>query len=96
MSDRERLPNRRPNEIIDFEHDGQRYTAAISRFPSNGDIAEIFLTSGKYGAAVHMHAQDSAILASLALQSRVPLETILHAVKGPIGHALALFAGAEA
>jgi len=90
MSIRRHLPNRRANEIVDFEHAGQRYTAAISRFP-NGDIAEIFLTSGKYGAAVHLHAQDSAILASLALQSRVPVETILHAIKGPIGHALSLF-----
>jgi hypothetical protein len=81
------MRKKRPNE-----HDGQRYTTAISRF-SNGDIAEIFLTCGKYGAAVHLHAQDSAILASLALQSGVPVETILHAIKGPIGHALALFAG---
>jgi hypothetical protein len=91
MSERQRLPNRRGNEIVDFEHAGQRYTAAISRFPS-GDLAEIFLTCGKYGAAVHLHAQDSAVLASLALQSGVPVETILHAVKGPIGQALALFA----
>jgi hypothetical protein len=90
---RQRLPNRRANEIVDFEHDGQRYTAAISRFPS-GDIGEIFLTCGKYGAAAHLHAQDSAILCSLALQSRVPVETILHAIKGPIGRALELFAGA--
>ncbi|MVT71068.1 hypothetical protein GPL21_39180 [Bradyrhizobium pachyrhizi] len=87
---RQKLPNRRPNEIVDFEYDGQRYTAAISRFPS-GDVAEIFLTAGKYGAAVHLHAQDSAILASLALQSDVPVETIVHAIKGPIGQALSLF-----
>jgi len=43
---RQKIPNRRANEIADFEHAGQRYTAAISRFP-NGEIAEIFLTSGK-------------------------------------------------
>jgi hypothetical protein len=91
---RQKLPNRRANEIADFEHAGQRYTAAISRFP-NGKIAEVFLSSGKYGAAVHLHAQDSAILASLALQSHVPVETILHVIKGPIGHALALFAEAR-
>jgi hypothetical protein len=90
MTHRIQRPNKRSIEIADFEDDGQRYTAAISRFP-NGDIAEIFLTSGKFGAAVHMHAQDSAILCSLALQCGVPVETILHAVKGPIGQALALF-----
>jgi hypothetical protein len=89
---RQKRPNRRAIEINDFEHAGQRYTAAISRFPDNR-IAEIFLTGGKYGADVHIHAQDSAVLASLALQSGVPVETIRHAIKGPIGHALALFAG---
>jgi hypothetical protein len=87
---RQRLPNRRASEIADFEHAGQKYSAAISRFP-NGKIAEVFLSSGKYGAAVHLHAQDSAVLCSLALQFGVPVETILHAIKGPIGHALALF-----
>jgi hypothetical protein len=90
---RQKRPDRRAIEIADFEHGGQKYSAAISRFP-NGKIAEVFLSSGKYGAAVHLHAQDSAVLCSLALQFGVPVETILHAVKGPIGHALALFAGA--
>jgi hypothetical protein len=89
---RQRLPNRRPNEVADFEHDGLRYTAAVTRFP-DGSIAEIFLTSAKYGSAVHLHANDAAILASLALQHGASAETILHTVKGPIGHALSLFAG---
>ena len=84
-------PNRRAIEITDFEYDdGQRYTAAISQF-QNGKIAEIFLTCGKFGAAIHMHAQDSAILCSLALQSGTPVATIRHAVKGPVGYALSLF-----
>lgn len=88
---RQKPPNRRANEIASFEHDGKWYIAAISRFPDNR-IAEVFLTCGKYGADVHVHAQDSAILCSLALQKGVPVETILHAIKGPIGQALALFA----
>ena len=88
---RQRLPNRRANEIIDFEHAGQRYTAAISRFP-NRDVAEIFLTCGKFGASVHLHAQDAAILASLAMQHGVSDQDIRATVKGPIGHALSLFA----
>ena len=88
---RQKRPDKRAIEIADFEQDGQKYTAAISRFP-NGKIAEVFLSSGKYGAAVHMHAQDLPST-SLALQFGVPVETILHAVKGPIGRALELFAG---
>jgi hypothetical protein len=87
---RQRLPNRRPNEIIDFEHEGQRYTAAISRF-ANGRIAEVFLTSGKYGASVHLHATDSAILCSLALQHGVSEEDLRHTIRGPVGRALSLF-----
>jgi hypothetical protein len=89
---RQRLPNRRPNEIVDFDHEGQRYTAAITRFP-NGNVAEIFLTSGKYGAAVHSHCQDSAILASLALQYGASEQDLRHTIRGPIGRALSLFAG---
>jgi hypothetical protein len=91
MNERIKRPNRRAMEIADFEFDdGQHYTAAISRF-QNGNIAEIFLTSGKFGAAVHMHAQDSEILCSLALQSGVSVATVRHAIKGPIGYALSSF-----
>lgn len=87
---RQRLPNRRPNEIADFEHGGQKYTAAITRF-ANGEVAEIFLTAGKFGAAVHVHCQDSAILASLALQHGASEKDLRHTIKGPIGRALSLF-----
>jgi hypothetical protein len=37
---RERLPNRRGHELLDFEHVGIRYTAGVSRF-SDGRLAEI-------------------------------------------------------
>ena len=79
---RQKFPNRRANEIADFEHDGQRFTAAISRLP-NGDIGEIFLTCRKYGTALHSHAQDGAILASLAMQNGVSDRDIRATVKGP-------------
>jgi hypothetical protein len=36
---RERLPNRRRAELLDFEHGGLSYTAGISRF-ADGRIAE--------------------------------------------------------
>jgi hypothetical protein len=93
MSKRRRLPNRRANEILDFEHAGRKYTAAISRFPEDGRVAEIFLTSGKFGADIHENATDSAILASLALQHGVTDEDIRHTIRGPVGRALSLFAG---
>ena len=82
-----RLPDRRGCEAFDFVHDGQRYTATIGRF-YDGEIAEVFLDSSKVGSSVQAHAQNSAILVSIALQYGVPLATIRHAITGPIAVAL--------
>ena len=84
---RERLPNRRASEVFSFRHENRVYTATISRF-ADGRLAEIFLNSGKAGSDVQINAETSAILASLALQAGVPVQTIRHAVKGPVGAAL--------
>jgi hypothetical protein len=92
MSERERLPNRRPAEVFDFEHGGRRWTATISRFP-DGRLGEIFLDAIR-GAAIAELAAEAAIVASLALQSGCPLETLRHALNGrdagPLGTALAI------
>ena len=90
LTERQRLPNRRRSEIVTFEHEGRRYRATVSRF-SDGRIGEVFLDIGRFGSDVHLHAQDSAILCSLALQSGVAASTICNAIKGPIGKALQLF-----
>jgi hypothetical protein len=57
---RERLPDRRGHELLDFEHAGIRYTAGISRF-ENGCLAEIFLNTAKHGTAVDVNARDAAV-----------------------------------
>jgi hypothetical protein len=91
----ERLPNRRAAELIDFEHDRGRWTVTIGRYP-DGRIAEIFLDAAKESPLVEL-AQESAIIASLALQSGCPLNTLRHAVSGrsagPLGAALGLIEG---
>lgn len=87
---RQRLPNRRNSEIIEFEHENRRYRATVSRF-SDGRIAEVFLDIGRFGSDLHLHAQDSAILCSLALQSGVPDAVICDAIKGPIAKVLEYF-----
>jgi hypothetical protein len=88
----ERLPNRRAAELIDFEHDGRRWTATVGRF-SDGRIAEVFIDGPKESPIVAL-AQDGALAASLALQSGCPLETLRHALSGreagPLRTALAL------
>jgi hypothetical protein len=92
VANRERLPNRRAAEVIDFEHAGRKWTATISRL-ADGRIAEIFLDNAKVSPLVEI-AQESAITASLALQHGCPVETLQHALEGrhsgPLGVALGL------
>jgi hypothetical protein len=92
VAERERLPNRRSAEMFDFEHGGRKWTATISRFP-DGRVAEIFLDTPKL-SAIGEFAAEAAIVASIALQSSCPLETLRHAlagrVAGPLGAALAI------
>jgi hypothetical protein len=95
MSERERLPSRRAADVIDLEHGGRRWTVTVGRF-ADGRVAEIFLDAAKESPLVEL-AQESAIIASLALQSGCPLNTLRHAVSGrsagPLGAALGLIEG---
>lgn len=94
---RQSLPNRRPSESFNFDHEGVAYHATISRFP-NGGIAELFLDAGKTGSAVNVMARDAAVVLSVALQFGTPLEVVKTALSkledgscaGAIGHALEL------
>jgi hypothetical protein len=87
---RARLPNRRAAEKLDLEHAGRKWTATISRFP-DGRVADIFLDTPKVSAIGEL-ASEAAIVASIALQSGCPLETLRHALDGrdagPLGAAL--------
>lgn len=97
MVERERLPDRREAEFMNFEHAGRRWTMAVGRF-ADGRLAEIFIDGSKEAPIVEL-AQESAIVASLALQSGCAPETLRHALAGrgagPLGAALALIAGTE-
>ena len=42
MSERERLPDRREAELVDFEHEGRKWTVTVGRF-ADGRIAEVFI-----------------------------------------------------
>jgi hypothetical protein len=86
---RERLPNRRASEVFQFHHEGHSYTASVSRFP-DGRLAEVFLDTAKAGSTIQAHAQNSAVLASLALQFGVSPQAIAHSTTGPISTALKL------
>jgi hypothetical protein len=92
---RRRLPNRRASETFSFEWLGMSFIATVSRY-SDGNLAEIFLTNDKVGTHADTAARDSAVVASLALQHGVPVETLCRALlrngegiaSGPLGVAL--------
>jgi ribonucleoside-diphosphate reductase alpha chain len=100
MSARDRLPDRRPCESFSFECNNLHYTATISRY-ADGRIAEIFLGNAKAGSHSDAAAKDSAVVASLAFQHGVPVETIRKALlcdargnaASPLGAALDIVAG---
>ena len=89
---RERLPNRREHELINFEHDGFAYVGGVGRFP-DGRVAEVFLSVAKTEQAIETSGRGAAIVASIALQHGVPPETIHRALirsgnrtaSGPLG-----------
>jgi hypothetical protein len=99
MSQRERLPNRRGHEVLNFEHNGFRYVAGMGRF-ADGRLAEVFLDCSKGGTAVDVSARDSAVVASIALQHGVAPQTLRHAIlrnadgsaAGPLGELLDMIA----
>jgi hypothetical protein len=102
MTQRDRLPNRRGHELLDFEHGGIRYTAGVGRF-EDGRLAEIFLNTRKHGTGLDTNARDAAVAASLLLQHGCPLETLRRALtrngdgsaSGPLARALDLLAAGE-
>ena len=99
---RARLPNRRLAKSFTFECAGLKYTATVGRFP-DGTIGELFLNNHKSNSASDANARDSAIVASLALQHGVSLETIRRALlrdsqgrpSTPLGCALDMVAGGQ-
>jgi hypothetical protein len=102
MTDRVRLPNRRPCETFQLEVAGLKYTASVGRLP-NGRIGELFLTNHRTNSAADTNARDSAIVFSVAVQHGADLEVIRKALcrdsqgraSGPLGAALDLIAEQE-
>jgi hypothetical protein len=95
-----RLPQRRPHNLLDVEHAGQRYTIGLGYFDT-GRLAEVFINvPGRSGSAIEAVAPDAAILTSICLQHGASMETIRHALtrngdgsaSGPVGAVLDLLA----
>jgi hypothetical protein len=76
---RDRLPNRRRCETLEFQHGGMRYTVCAG-FYRDGRIAEIFLSSNKPGSPIEAIARDAAVTVSIALQFGADVATIRNAL----------------
>lgn len=95
-----RLPNRRENFSFSFDCGPHRYTATVSYFPGTHLLAEIFLGNGRAGSDVDAASKDAAVVASLALQHSVGVDTIRRALlrdprgvaSSPLGVALDILA----
>lgn len=100
MSARARLKNRRPCVTFGFECNGLNYLATVSRF-ADGRLAEVFINNSKAGSHSDAAAKDAAVVASIALQYGVHVDTIRHALlrdasgaaASPLGVVLDLLAG---
>ena len=81
MSNRERLPNRRGAEILNFntlrrnDREPIAYTATLGFF-MDGRLAEIFLRSAKSGTDLNIQSLETAIAVSMALQYGCPAEVL--------------------
>jgi hypothetical protein len=77
--DRNRLPNRRPHELQEFDFRGQHYTLGVGR-DSSGEPVEIFIDASKEANQLGADARDAAVALSIALQYGVPAQAIREAV----------------
>jgi hypothetical protein len=85
--ERRRMPDRRLHIALDFEVNGQSYTAGVGLF-DDGSVGEVFLTARKYGSAAGVAAGDAAVATSLALQHGCDLATLRRAaIRDPDGKA---------
>jgi hypothetical protein len=66
-SDRRRLPDRRESELVSFEALGLKFTASISRYPSD-EIGELFIDPAKLGSTINTLVHDTAIAFSFAVR----------------------------
>ena len=103
---RERLPNRRGGETLNFACRQREYRATLGFYP-DGRLGEVFINAGKSGSDVDIATRDSAIALSFALQYGCAPEDIRAALcrddagkaEGPLGTLLDLLAqqrGSEA
>jgi hypothetical protein len=79
MTERQRLPNRRPCSSLVFRHNGGPYNLTIG-FYADGRVGETFIDGPRIGSEVAHLVHDVAMLISIAIQYQVPVEVVRGAV----------------
>lgn len=80
MSDRRRLPNRRPIDTTKLSVGGQTYFISLGIDPTAADVREVFLAGPRDGSQLGALAQDAAVLISIALQHGLSAEALSKSV----------------
>jgi hypothetical protein len=76
---REKPPNRRLSESVEFGFNGQDYIVTVSRY-HGGRVMESFLSPLKRGSDIDINATDASVLLSFALQNGADLNDMDAAV----------------
>ena len=66
--DRNRLPDRRPNETVELVFNGTLYAVTVGYFLDTGRVGEVFTHGAKVGSAMDAILADTCVLISLLLQ----------------------------
>jgi hypothetical protein len=72
---RQRLPNRRPAETVELEHNGSRFTETIGFYP-DGRPGEVFTHGIRSGSNLDALLADACVVVSCLIQHGVELREI--------------------
>jgi hypothetical protein len=82
---RQRLPNRRPAETVELEHNGSRFTVTIGFYP-DGRPGEVFTHGIRSGSNLDALLADACVLVSCLIQHGVEPREIASSM-GRLGNA---------
>jgi hypothetical protein len=73
------LPQRRAAETFELRHRRQTVSVSVGYY-ADGSVGEVFITAAKAGSELEAVARDGAVLLSIAVQHRVPLNDMRNAI----------------
>jgi ribonucleoside-diphosphate reductase alpha chain len=79
VGERQRLPNRRWCSSQEMHHHGTAYHLTIGIY-ADGQPGEVFIDGARIGSGMYHLVHDVAVLISIAMQHRVPLQVMADAV----------------